>query len=33
MVGKRSKGVEAGPARNRGALGSENLGMSNDKIG
>ena len=33
MVGKRSKRIEAETASDRGALGSENPGMSNDKYG
>ena len=32
-VGERSKGVEAGLARAGGALGSENVGMSNHNAG
>ena len=33
MVGERPQGCEAGPARAGGALGSENVGISNRKWG
>jgi hypothetical protein len=33
MVGERSQGAEAPAARRGGALGSENVGMSNRKFG